>query len=218
MLPTLRIVDHRPELEDAERLVSCSHSNLPEEHGPPGVELDERRDDDEDRREQDEPERRLRDVERPLEESRRSREMRARKPDERHAFDRVQLCVRAEHLEHARDDVDLNVAVLHRPDHLQRLIVRVGREGDRDAVHTALAHEAGQIVGGSDQGSAAVPGSSDAIVAIDEPDDPQAVLGMLLDLVGEQMGDAARADDDDVLDVRRSADDRSRGSRRAGAG
>ncbi len=68
-------------------------------------------------------------------------------------------------------------------------------------MHTALAHESRQIVGRSDQGFVAVAGSSDTIVAIDEPDDPQAVLRMLLDLVGEQMGDAARADDDDVLDV-----------------
>ena len=99
----------------------------------------------------DEPERGREDIERPLEESRRSREMRAGKTDERHTFDRVELCIRAEHLEHARDDVDLNVAVLHRPNHFERLIVRVGGEGDRDAVHTALAHEPRQIVSRSDQ-------------------------------------------------------------------
>ena len=40
-----------------------------------------------------------------------------------------------------------------------------------------------------------------AVVAIDEPDDAQAVLGVLVDLVREHVRHAARSDDDDVLDV-----------------
>ncbi len=41
------------------------------------------------------------------------------------------------------------------------------------------------------------------VVAIDEPDDVEPVLGMLLDLLGEQLRDLTRPDDDDVLHVRR---------------
>ena len=40
------------------------------------------------------------------------------------------------------------------------------------------------------------------VVPVDEPDDVEPVLGMLLDLVGEQLRDLARPDDDDVLHVR----------------
>ena len=68
-------------------------------------------------------------------------------------------------------------------------------------MHASLAHKSGQIVSRSDQGFIAIAGSSDTIVAIDKPDDAQAVLRMILDLVGEQVRDAARADDDDVLRI-----------------
>ena len=40
------------------------------------------------------------------------------------------------------------------------------------------------------------------VVPVDEPDDVEPVLGMLLDLVGEQLRDLSRPDDDDVLHVR----------------
>ena len=100
----------------------------------------------EQRCEEDEAERRADEVERALEEARRIREPRDGQPDQRNALDRVQLGVRAEHLEHARDDVDLDVAVLHRADHLERLLVRIGRERDHDAVRPVLADEVGRSV------------------------------------------------------------------------
>ena len=81
------------------------------------------------------------EVERALQEAGRAREPRRGQPDERETLDRVHLRVRPEHLEHARDDVDLDVAPLHRADDFERLLVRVGRERDRDAMHRVLAHE-----------------------------------------------------------------------------
>ena len=55
-LQRFRVRDHRAELEDAERPVAGAHPHLPEEDGPPGVELDQDGDDGEDGSEQHEPE------------------------------------------------------------------------------------------------------------------------------------------------------------------
>ena len=159
-------------------------------------------------------------VQQPLQQPRRPGEVRARQSDERHPLDRVELRVRSEHLEHPRDDVDLHVAVLHRANHSERLVVRVGRERDGHAVNRVLANESRQIVASShelDTAVVSVAVATRAVVVVDEPDDAEPVLGVLRDLVGEQLCDAARPDDDDVLDVRAPAVAQSHGSRHGGA-
>ena len=137
---------HRPELEDAEGPLALAHSDLSEEDRAARVELDERGDDGKQRREQREPDAGADEVERPLEQPGRRREPRNREPDEWDPLDRVQLRARPEDLEHARDDVDLDVVVLHRSDDLERLLVRVGRERDDDAVDRVGADEVAQVL------------------------------------------------------------------------
>ena len=144
------------------------------------------------------------DVERALEESFRAAESGDGQADEGDAFDGVHLRIRPQHLEHARNDVDLDVAVLHRADHCQRLLVRVRRERDRDTVHGVLVHEFGQVGRRSEEFERLVPVRGRRGVAVDEADDPQPVLGMVSDLAGEQPGHLAGPDDDDVLHVRRA--------------
>ncbi len=128
--------------------------------------------------------------------------MRNGQAHQRDAFDRVQLRVRAQHLEHARNDVDLNVAVLHRANHRERLLVRVRRERDCDAVHRVRLDERGQVAGRSEEVERLISVRRSAAIAVDEADDLQSVLGMVADLVGQQARDLTRPDDDDVLDVR----------------
>ena len=81
-----------------------------------------------------------------LQETGRSGQAQRREPDQRDALDRVQLRTRAEHLEHPRHDVDLDVAVLELADDLERLFVRLGAECDHHAVRGVLLDEPGEIV------------------------------------------------------------------------
>ena len=123
------------------------------------------------------------------------------RPTSGHPLDRVELRVGSEHFEHSRNDVDLNVRVLHGANHSERLIVGVGGECDRDAMDSELTNEPRQIFGRSEQCVLSVARHHRAIVTVDESHDAQAVLGMVRDLVGKQVRHLTRADDDHVLEV-----------------
>ena len=144
-LSRLGIVHHRPELEDVERSSLAPMRTCRKKIGPREsitIEIDAMR---------RSGERRTRPAAAPRKSKARLRNRSEPEscgigqPDQGDAFDRVQLCVRAQHLEHARNDVDLNVAVLHRANHRERLLVRVRRERDCDSVHRVRLHERGQV-------------------------------------------------------------------------
>ena len=156
----------------------------------------------EDRRQDDQAEGRPDDVEAPLEEPRGVGEVRRREPDERDALDRVELGARPEHLEHPRDDVDLHPLILEQPDHVERLLVRVVREGDHDAVDPVLVDELPDLDRRAEQLERRPAVLHGAPVVVDEADDVEPVSAVLAHLLGEQPRDVARPDDEDVLDVR----------------
>ena len=200
-LPRLRVDDHRAELEDPERPLVLPHPHLPEEDRPARVDLDRDRGGEEDRRQDDQAESRSHDVEAPLEEPRGVGEVRRREPDERDALDRVELGARPEHLEHPRDDVDLHPLILEQPDHVERLLVRIVREGDDHAIDPVLVDELPDLRRRPEQLERRPAVLHGAPVVVDEADDVEPVAAVLAHLLGEQPRDVARADDEDVLHV-----------------
>ena len=128
--------------------------------------------------------------------------MRRREPDEWDALDRVELGARPEHLEHPRDDVDLHSLILEQPDHVERLLVRIVREGDDHTIDTVLVDELPDLRRRPEQLERRPAVLQCAPVVVDETDDVEPVAAVLAHLLGEQPRDVARADDEDVLHVR----------------
>ena len=108
---------------------------------------------------------------------------------------------RADDVEEARDDVDLDVAVLELADQVERLLVRVAREA-----RSRRSTSSRRTIGGSCSGA---PRSVELVevgapllrLAVDEADEVDPVLGVLEQLARDDLADVAGADDDRVLQV-----------------
>ena len=125
LLQLLGVRHHRPELEDRERRPADTDPRLAEEDRPAAVEEDRERD------QQEAPAQSSRsaisetsDVDRPLRAASPTRRAPRREAQNRDAFDRADAGARADQLEVARDDVDLDERVLERADQRQHLLVR----------------------------------------------------------------------------------------------
>ena len=201
-LPLVGVLGHRPELEDPEGLVAAAHAYLTEEHRPPRIELDQDGDHREHGREHDEREKREDDVRRSLQEPRRAREPQRRKADQRQPLDRVDAHARADELEEARHDVDLDVEVFELADDVEHLLVRFVREGDDHALDVEQAHDRGQALGAAEQREMLEVVAAVLGIGVDEADEVDPVLRMVQELPGDQLPDLAGADDHGVLQIR----------------
>jgi hypothetical protein len=114
----------------------------------------------------------------------------------------MELGARPEHLEHPRDDVDLHPLILEQPDHVERLLVRVVRKGDDHAIDPVLVDELPDLERRPEQLERRATVLHGASVVVDEADDVQPVAAVLPHLLGKELRDVARADDEDVLHVR----------------
>ena len=113
--------------------------------------------------------------------------------------------VRPDDVEQPRHDVDLHVEALQPRDELDGVLVRLGRERDHHPLDIELLDQLGQIARPAQDALAAEVVSQDARAAVDEPDEIDAVLGMLEELAADELADVAGADDECVLDVRAAA-------------
>ena len=125
------------------------------------------------------------------------------RPMQRQALGRVDRRLRAEHLEQARHDVDLDVELVELADRSRASLVRLlarrrrSRARRRERRRAPAAPPAARGPLRSPSPSAALAG-----VLVDEADDVDAVLRMLEQLRGDALADVAGADDQRVLDVR----------------
>ena len=174
---------------------------LAEEDRTRRVQLDRDRDQREQRAAEYHQRRRGADVHGALEHVGGAGEVERRKPDQRDPLDGVHRHAGADDVEEARDDVDLEVEVAERADHVDCLLVRRVREGDHDTVD---AEDANHVL---DRAQRAEDGEIfEALVrllrhVVDKPDDIDAVLRMLQELARDRLADVACSDDDRVLDV-----------------
>ena len=135
--------------------------------------------------------------------------------DQRKAFDRVHPDGRADRLEQAGHQVDLNVEVAERAHEVDEKIVAVVGECDDDPLGVVAADERDDLVGRPQQRDLREIGSHRLRLRVDEPDELDAELGVLHDLAPDELTDIAGAHDDRVLDVARVTPDRGAGYRAA---
>ena len=117
---------------------------------------------------------------------------------------------RADELEEARNDVDLNLAVGNSAECVERRLVGELGKGEHDAVDVELAHDLRQLVDRSEHVLVSVCQHACARAvpvcrsSVDEADHVDPVLGMLEELARDQLTDPAGADDHRVVDVRQT--------------
>jgi hypothetical protein len=201
MLPLLGVGVHRAKLEDPERTARGAYSYLPEEDGPWGVDLDHQRKQCEDRCQDDERGDREREIHSPLEQAGGARKTERRQAEERQALDGMDLDSGADEFEQARHDVDLDFEILHGAKQLERLLVRIVREGDDHALDVEQADDRRKSPCVAEQRNVPEVALPLLRLAIDEPDEIDPVLRMVQNLLREELADITRADDDRVLGV-----------------
>ena len=119
--------------------------------------------------------------------------------------------LRRHSLEQPRHEVDLDVERLELADRLERRLVRVARERDDHPLDVEQLDVQRDVPHAADDREVADVRPPLGRVVVDEADDVEAVLGMLEELLRDQLADAARSDDQRVLDVgRRSSHERPR--------
>ena len=196
---------HRAELEHLERPPVRSQPLLPEQNrarrAPPHLE----REDDEQRRDHDEQGGSDGQVEGALEPAGRARDANGRQPHQGQPLDRVDVGARADGLEQARHDIDLDRLVAERADECERVLVALAGERDDDTLDVERARDLGQVVGLADDRQVAEVAARLLRAPIDEPDEVDAVLRVLEDLARDQLADVAGSDDHGVLLVRLGA-------------
>jgi hypothetical protein len=141
---------------------------------------------------------REREVHRPLRRST-SATGECRETDERQALGGVDPDVRPDHLEEARDEVDLDVEVLEGADQVEHLLVRVVREGDDHALDVEDLHHLRELLETAEQRDVREVLRPLLGVAVHEADEVEAIFGMLAELLRDELAHVARADDDRVL-------------------
>jgi hypothetical protein len=133
------------------------------------------------------------------------------------ALEDVEVRVRAHDVEEPGHDVHLDAEVAQAPQHGQGALVRVAGERDDDPLRAVLADEGGQVDEVAQDRDVGHVGRGCEGVAVHEPDEAQAVLGVRAQLAGHELTDLAGADDERVLDVLRApAGDRARALRAVG--
>ena len=153
---------------------------------------------------QGEPNQREDDVDRSLRCASQPRKSDWRNADEGHPFDRVDCDLRADDLEEARHDVDLDLEPFELPNQRDLLHVAFIREGEDDPLDIEYANEVGQLLGGPEQDQMAEILASLLRLVVDEPDEVEPVFLVMEDLPRDQLTDIAGADDDGVLQVERA--------------
>ena len=104
-------------------------------------------------------------------------------------------------LEEPGDEVDLDVEVLERADQIEHGLVRVVREGDDDALDVEDLHHLRELLETAEQCDVSEVLRPLLGVAVHEADEVEAVLGMLAELLRDELAHVSRADDYRVLDV-----------------
>ena len=113
----------------------------------------------------------------------------------------MDLDPRADELEEPRHDVDLDFQILHGAKQLERLLMRVVREGDDDALDIQQADDRREAARIAEHRHVLEVLSAVLRLGVDEADEIDPVLRVVEDLLREQLADVARTDDDGVLDV-----------------
>ena len=101
--------------------------------------------------------------------------------------------VRPDDLEEARDEVDLDVEVLEVADQVEHLLVRVVREGDDHALDIEDLHHLRELPETAEQGDVREARVAVLGLVVDEADEVEPVLGMLAQLLGDELADVAGA-------------------------
>ena len=179
---------HRAELVGGELALVEPEPLLAEEHRAGRVAAHAERDHGEQRREQQQHQRRAGDVDRALDQPRRAAHARRRQADQRQALDGVHAHARADDLEQPRHQVELDVELAQRVDQLQRLLVRLVREGDHDALDVERPDDLRQRLGRAEQRHVLELRAAHLGLPVDEADQVDAVLGMLQQLAGRRAG------------------------------
>ena len=110
---------------------------------------------------------------------------------------------RPDDIEQARDDVHLDVQVVERANERCDAVVRVVREGDDHALDLERPNHVTKLVGRAEQRQLFEAGAPLLGLRVDEPDDIDAVLGMLEEFPRDGLTDLACPDDERVLHVHR---------------
>ncbi len=150
-------------------------------------------------RQEDEGDGRDNDVEQALRVARRGRKAQGAKADERQCLDRVHVDARPDSLEEIRHEVDLHRSRLQPADHREQRFVRLGRVGNDHPVDVEPLDELRQYVGRAQHSELPEISSRLSRPRVDEADEPDRVLGMLLEFARDELTDVAGADDDGVL-------------------
>jgi len=104
-------------------------------------------------------------------------------------------------LEETGHDVHLDLEVSNGSDHVERVLVRLGREGDDHPLDVERCDDLGELFGRAEDRQATQRLSVNHWCAVDEPDEVDAVLWMAQHLPRDEASDRARADDHRVLNV-----------------
>jgi len=128
--------------------------------------------------------------------------MELRQADQRDSFERMDLGARADEVEEARNDVDLNLEIPDRPDELEQPPERILRERDDHPLDVELADDAVELRSRpEDRQLVAEIRVTLLRTVVDEAEELDAVLGMLLDPPRDELPDLARADNYRVLRI-----------------
>ena len=201
----VRIDDHRPKLEHVERSHSLAKALLPEEHGSRRVPADPQRDPHHQRSENDDQSSRSDDVEGPLRRSRDAGRPGGGQSQQLETFHVVDGNHGADSLEESRNEIDVDVEVAEAVDETELVLVPIVGERDDDALDVVLADETRDVVGRAEDGDAVEIGPHALGIGVDEPDEPDAELGVLAELAAKKLTDVSGPDDQGVLDVARRA-------------
>ena len=198
-LAVLGVGHHRAELEDRERLLAAADALLAKQHRPLAVELDRDRHHRQQRGQHDQSERRSQDVDRALGDAVAGREHGRAQAEQRRALQRVELRLASDHLEQARNDVQLDVKVVAGAHNIQPGVMAVAGEGQHHVLDAVGPHDLAEIVGRAQHryvGQLRVQGQR---VVVDEARQLEAVAGVSLDLARDLLPDQAGADDQRAL-------------------
>ena len=113
--------------------------------------------------------------------------------------------LRSDDLEQPRNDVDLDVVLPELVDRVEQLIVRGLREGDDHPFDVEQLDERVELVRLADQREVLELGPAFPRIRVDEPDEVDAVLGMLHELARGELSDVTGTEDDRVLEIERTA-------------
>ena len=194
-----RILVHRSELVNHERLAVEAHPLLAVEHLAARRQLHQHGDDPERDGEHDQRGARDRDVDTALDDAVEALQRDVVDVDDRNAVEILEARAQRDHLQQIRHHLHVHALAARALDQLQHLDVLLRRQRDVEVVDPFAGRDFGRLLRRPEQRQAAVPEVIAGGAIVHEADDLIAELAVLEDLVGDEAPELAGAGDENAL-------------------